>query len=71
MDEARLLLAVPSERTKGNGHKLQHRNFHTNMIFFFSVRVTEQCNRLPREVMESLSLEIFKTCLRAVWCNLL
>jgi len=38
---------------------------------FFTLRVTEHWNRLPREVVESPSLEIFKSRLDKVLYNLL
>ena len=53
-------------------HKLRHRKFHLNMRRnFFPLRVTEHWNRLPREVVESPSLEIFKTRLDKILCSLL
>ena len=47
--------------------KLEHKtNARKN---FFPVRVTEHCNRLCREVVESPSMEMLKTHLDAYQCN--
>ncbi|GAB0203062.1 hypothetical protein GRJ2_002771800 [Grus japonensis] len=65
-DGARLFSVVPSDRTRDN------RKFHLNIRKnFFTVKVTEHWDRLPREVVESPSLEIFKTRLDVILCNLL
>ena len=68
-DRTRLFSMVPSDRTTGNKHKLKHKKFHLNMRKnFFPLRVTEHWTR---EVVDSPSLEILKTCLDRVLCSLL
>jgi len=63
---------VPSDRTRGNGHKLKQRKLQLNTRKnFFPLRVTEPWPRLPREAAESPSLEIFQPRLDTVLCSLL
>ena len=53
-DEAHLFLEVPSARTRGSGHKLQHRGLPLQARkHFCDVHVVEHCNRLHCEVVES------------------
>lgn len=59
MDGVRLFIMIPSDRTKGNGQKMEHKKLHMNMRkklhYFEGARALEQC---CTEKLISLSRDI-------------
>lgn len=59
--EDRLQRKICCDRTTGNGFKLKEEDLDCiRRTRFFTVRIVRHWNRLPRDVVDAMSLETFK-----------
>ena len=69
---SQLFIGVDNGRTRGNGFKLKERRFRLSIRGkFFTKRAVRCWNRLPREVVDAPSLEVFKARLDGALGNLI
>jgi len=71
-EEDRLFSRVCRDKTRRNGFKLEQGTFRLDMRKkFYMVRVVKDWNKLPRDGLKALSLEIFKIRLDRTLSNLI
>jgi len=66
--EEGLFVRTGSDRMRGNGFKLEEGRSRLDIVKkkFFTVRVVRHWNRLPRDIVDFPSLEVFKARLNVI-----